>query len=165
MDDAGLLSFATFSWFTPVMVKSYQHTLTVDTLPPLSPHDSSDTNAQRYQDSPGSPQARSTPGRGPGALSGVPFPTGPGGPSRWLKRGPSCLTWSRVSGGEDWGELVGRQDAWELWPEAQARGWVSEGLQGPCLGTGAARIPLSSVLGRPPSGRCPGDLLSKSPSD
>ncbi|XP_015420181.1 PREDICTED: multidrug resistance-associated protein 9 [Myotis davidii] len=53
MDDAGLLSFAMFSWFTPLMVKGYRHTLTVDTLPPLSPYDSSDTNAQRYQDSPG----------------------------------------------------------------------------------------------------------------
>ncbi|CAK6436568.1 unnamed protein product [Pipistrellus nathusii] len=49
MDDAGLLSFATFSWFTPMMVKSYRHTLTVDTLPPLSPYDSSDTNAQRLR--------------------------------------------------------------------------------------------------------------------
>ncbi|XP_027982807.2 ATP-binding cassette sub-family C member 12 isoform X5 [Eptesicus fuscus] len=49
MDDAGLFSFATFSWFTPVMVKSYRHTLTVDTLPPLSPYDSSDTNAQRFR--------------------------------------------------------------------------------------------------------------------
>ncbi|EPQ16475.1 Multidrug resistance-associated protein 9 [Myotis brandtii] len=49
MDDAGLLSFATFSWFTPLMVKGYRHTLTVDTLPPLSPYDSSDTNAQRFR--------------------------------------------------------------------------------------------------------------------
>lgn len=32
MDDAGLLSFATFSWLTPVMVQGYKHTLTV-TLP------------------------------------------------------------------------------------------------------------------------------------
>ena len=49
MDDAGLLSFATFSWLTPVMVRGYQHTLTVDTLPPLSLYDSSDTNAKRYE--------------------------------------------------------------------------------------------------------------------
>lgn len=51
VDDAGLLSFATYSWLTPVMIRSYRHTLTVDTLPPLSPYDSSDTNAKRYQDS------------------------------------------------------------------------------------------------------------------
>ncbi|KAI4571873.1 hypothetical protein MJG53_013979 [Ovis ammon polii x Ovis aries] len=49
VDDAGLLSFATFSWLTPVMVRGYQHTLTVDTLPPLSLYDSSDTNAKRFR--------------------------------------------------------------------------------------------------------------------
>lgn len=54
VDDAGLLSFATFSWLTPVMIRSYKHTLTVDTLPPLSPYDSSDVNAKRYQGHQGS---------------------------------------------------------------------------------------------------------------
>ncbi|KAF4010671.1 hypothetical protein G4228_001928 [Cervus hanglu yarkandensis] len=49
VDDAGLLSFATFSWLTPVMVQGYQHMLTVDTLPPLSLYDSSDTNAKRFR--------------------------------------------------------------------------------------------------------------------
>ncbi|XP_076427902.1 ATP-binding cassette sub-family C member 12 isoform X5 [Peromyscus maniculatus bairdii] len=49
VDDAGLLSFATFSWLTPVMIQSYKHTLTVETLPPLSPYDSSDINAKRFQ--------------------------------------------------------------------------------------------------------------------
>ncbi|XP_021572997.1 multidrug resistance-associated protein 9 [Carlito syrichta] len=49
VDDAGLLSFATFSWLTPVMLRGYKRTLTVDTLPPLSPYDSSDTNAKRFQ--------------------------------------------------------------------------------------------------------------------
>uniref|UniRef100_A0A2K5X360 ATP-binding cassette sub-family C member 12 n=1 Tax=Macaca fascicularis TaxID=9541 RepID=A0A2K5X360_MACFA len=49
VDDAGLLSFATFSWLTPVMVKGYRQRLTVDTLPPLSPYDSSDTNAKRFR--------------------------------------------------------------------------------------------------------------------
>nr|XP_021576403.2 ATP-binding cassette sub-family C member 12 [Ictidomys tridecemlineatus]XP_040135631.1 ATP-binding cassette sub-family C member 12 [Ictidomys tridecemlineatus]XP_040135632.1 ATP-binding cassette sub-family C member 12 [Ictidomys tridecemlineatus]XP_040135635.1 ATP-binding cassette sub-family C member 12 [Ictidomys tridecemlineatus] len=49
VDDAGLLSFATFSWLTPLMVRGYRHTLTVDTLPPLSPYDSSDTNARRFR--------------------------------------------------------------------------------------------------------------------
>ncbi|XP_049720014.1 ATP-binding cassette sub-family C member 12 isoform X1 [Elephas maximus indicus] len=49
VDDAGLLSFATFSWLTPVMIRGYKHTLTVDTLPPLSLYDSSDTNAKRFR--------------------------------------------------------------------------------------------------------------------
>ncbi|KAI5249231.1 Multidrug Resistance-Associated Protein 9 [Manis pentadactyla] len=48
VDDVGLLSFATFSWLTPVMVRGYKHTLTVDTLPPLS-YDSSDVNAERLR--------------------------------------------------------------------------------------------------------------------
>ncbi|XP_025776284.1 multidrug resistance-associated protein 9 [Puma concolor] len=49
VDDAGLLSFATFSWLTPVMVRGYKHTLTADSLPPMSPYDSSDTNAKRFR--------------------------------------------------------------------------------------------------------------------
>ncbi|XP_036922273.1 ATP-binding cassette sub-family C member 12 [Sturnira hondurensis] len=49
MDDAGLLSFAMFSWLTPVMVRGYKRTLTMDTLPPLSKYDSSDINAKRFR--------------------------------------------------------------------------------------------------------------------
>ncbi|KAG8510013.1 Multidrug resistance-associated protein 9 [Galemys pyrenaicus] len=49
VDDAGLFSFATFSWLTPVMISSYKHTLTVDSLPPLSLYDSSDLNAKRFR--------------------------------------------------------------------------------------------------------------------
>ncbi|XP_006155296.1 multidrug resistance-associated protein 9 isoform X2 [Tupaia chinensis] len=49
VDDAGLLSFATFSWLTPMMIRGYKHTLTEDNLPPLSPYDSSDTNAKRFR--------------------------------------------------------------------------------------------------------------------
>uniref|UniRef100_G1QIE8 ATP-binding cassette sub-family C member 12 n=1 Tax=Nomascus leucogenys TaxID=61853 RepID=G1QIE8_NOMLE len=49
VDDAGLLSFATFSWLMPVMVKGYRQRLTVGTLSPLSPYDSSDTNAKRFR--------------------------------------------------------------------------------------------------------------------
>nr|XP_012805668.2 ATP-binding cassette sub-family C member 12 isoform X1 [Jaculus jaculus] len=49
VDDAGLFSFATFSWLTPIMVQSYRNTLTVDSLPPLSPYDSSDINTRRFQ--------------------------------------------------------------------------------------------------------------------
>lgn len=75
VDDAGLFSFATFSWLTPVMVKGYKRTLTVDTLPPLSPYDSSDTNAKRYQDSLGSLQERSPPYAGAhGPFECSPFP-------------------------------------------------------------------------------------------
>ncbi|XP_004629247.1 multidrug resistance-associated protein 9 isoform X1 [Octodon degus] len=49
VDDAGLLSFATFSWLTPVMVRGYRNTLTGDSLPPMSPYDSSDINAKRFR--------------------------------------------------------------------------------------------------------------------
>ncbi|KAM5262380.1 ATP-binding cassette sub-family C member 12 isoform 1-T1 [Ctenodactylus gundi] len=49
VDDAGLLSFATFSWLTPVMIRGYRDTLTMDALPPMSPYDSSDTNAKRFR--------------------------------------------------------------------------------------------------------------------
>ncbi|XP_063105389.1 ATP-binding cassette sub-family C member 12 isoform X5 [Cavia porcellus] len=49
VDDAGLLSFATFSWLTPVMVSSYRSTLTGASLPPMSPYDSSDINAKRFR--------------------------------------------------------------------------------------------------------------------
>ncbi|XP_068938920.1 ATP-binding cassette sub-family C member 12 isoform X2 [Petaurus breviceps papuanus] len=49
VDDAGLFSFATFSWLTPIMVKGYKHILTMSTLPPLSSYDTSDTNAKRFR--------------------------------------------------------------------------------------------------------------------
>uniref|UniRef100_A0A8C6AIQ6 ATP binding cassette subfamily C member 12 n=1 Tax=Monodon monoceros TaxID=40151 RepID=A0A8C6AIQ6_MONMO len=49
VDDAGLLSFPTFSWLTPVMMRGYKHTLTVDTLLPLSPYDSFDINGKRFR--------------------------------------------------------------------------------------------------------------------
>ncbi|KFO26670.1 Multidrug resistance-associated protein 9 [Fukomys damarensis] len=49
VDDAGLLSFATFSWLTPVMVRGYRNTLTGDSLPPMSLYDSSDINAKRFR--------------------------------------------------------------------------------------------------------------------
>ncbi|XP_037372208.1 ATP-binding cassette sub-family C member 12 isoform X3 [Talpa occidentalis] len=49
VDDAGLLSFATFSWLTPVMMNGYKHRLTVDSLPPMSLYDSSDLNAKRFR--------------------------------------------------------------------------------------------------------------------
>ncbi|XP_074149416.1 ATP-binding cassette sub-family C member 12 isoform X1 [Sminthopsis crassicaudata] len=49
VDDAGLFSFATFSWLTPIMVKGYKHILTMNSLPPLSPYDTSDINAKRFR--------------------------------------------------------------------------------------------------------------------
>ncbi|XP_038609802.1 multidrug resistance-associated protein 9 [Tachyglossus aculeatus] len=49
VDDAGLLSFATFSWLTPLMIKGYRGTLTGDTLPPLSHLDRSGPNARRFR--------------------------------------------------------------------------------------------------------------------
>uniref|UniRef100_F7GCF3 ATP-binding cassette sub-family C member 12 n=1 Tax=Monodelphis domestica TaxID=13616 RepID=F7GCF3_MONDO len=49
VDDAGLFSFATFSWLTPIMVKGYKHFLSMDALPPLSPYDTSDANAKRFR--------------------------------------------------------------------------------------------------------------------
>ncbi|XP_029464337.1 multidrug resistance-associated protein 9 isoform X2 [Rhinatrema bivittatum] len=49
LDDAGLFSFATYSWITSIMVKGYRHQLNVDNLPPLSSYDSSDKNAKRLK--------------------------------------------------------------------------------------------------------------------
>ncbi|XP_074974472.1 ATP-binding cassette sub-family C member 12 isoform X2 [Caretta caretta] len=49
MDNAGLFSFATFSWLSSLMIKGYRHKINVDTLPPLSYHDSSEPNAKRFR--------------------------------------------------------------------------------------------------------------------
>uniref|UniRef100_A0A8C8SY07 ATP-binding cassette sub-family C member 5 n=1 Tax=Pelusios castaneus TaxID=367368 RepID=A0A8C8SY07_9SAUR len=49
MDDAGLLSFATYSWLSSLMIKGYRHNINMDTIPPLSYHDSSEPNAKRFQ--------------------------------------------------------------------------------------------------------------------
>ncbi|XP_067406340.1 ATP-binding cassette sub-family C member 12-like [Emydura macquarii macquarii] len=49
MDDAGLFSFATYSWLSSLMIKGYRHNINVDTLPPLSCHDSSEPNAKRFR--------------------------------------------------------------------------------------------------------------------
>ncbi|XP_053126322.1 ATP-binding cassette sub-family C member 12 isoform X2 [Hemicordylus capensis] len=49
IDDAGLLSYATFSWLSYLMYRGYRHALDVDTLPPLSYLDSSEPNAKRFQ--------------------------------------------------------------------------------------------------------------------
>ncbi|XP_006035034.1 multidrug resistance-associated protein 9 [Alligator sinensis] len=49
VDNAGLFSFATFSWLSSLMIKGYRNNINVDTLPPLSYHDSSDPNAKRFR--------------------------------------------------------------------------------------------------------------------
>ncbi|EMP35927.1 Multidrug resistance-associated protein 9 [Chelonia mydas] len=49
MDNAGLFSFATYSWLSSLMIKGYRHNINVDTLPPLSYHDSSEPNAKRFR--------------------------------------------------------------------------------------------------------------------
>ncbi|KAJ1083483.1 hypothetical protein NDU88_003642 [Pleurodeles waltl] len=50
IDDAGLISFTTFSWITYLMMKGYKKHLTTDDMPPLSYYDSSDLNAKRLSD-------------------------------------------------------------------------------------------------------------------
>lgn len=116
VDDAGLLSFATFSWLTPVMVSSYRSTLTGASLPPMSPYDSSDINAKRYHDLLGSPGEKSSPGEGSHEPCGVcPCPlcgTGHLGVLVALLRTapekgwPACTSWCSLWGGEAWPELV-----------------------------------------------------------
>uniref|UniRef100_A0A8D0HD12 ATP-binding cassette sub-family C member 12 n=1 Tax=Sphenodon punctatus TaxID=8508 RepID=A0A8D0HD12_SPHPU len=49
VDDAGLFSFATYSWLSFIMFKGYRHDINLDTLPPLSYHDSSEPNAKRFR--------------------------------------------------------------------------------------------------------------------
>uniref|UniRef100_A0A8C3TI31 ATP-binding cassette sub-family C member 5 n=1 Tax=Chelydra serpentina TaxID=8475 RepID=A0A8C3TI31_CHESE len=49
LDNAGLFSFATYSWLSSLMIKGYRHNINVDTLPPLSYHDSSEPNAKRFR--------------------------------------------------------------------------------------------------------------------
>ncbi|NWJ11165.1 MRP9 protein, partial [Crypturellus undulatus] len=49
MDDAGLFSSVMYSWLTPLMMKGYRHSITVDSLPPLSYYDSADPNAKRFR--------------------------------------------------------------------------------------------------------------------
>uniref|UniRef100_A0A452H1S9 ABC transmembrane type-1 domain-containing protein n=1 Tax=Gopherus agassizii TaxID=38772 RepID=A0A452H1S9_9SAUR len=49
MDNAGLFSFATYSWLSSLMIKGYRHNINVDTVPPLSYHDSSEPNAKRFR--------------------------------------------------------------------------------------------------------------------
>nr|XP_007990560.2 ATP-binding cassette sub-family C member 11 [Chlorocebus sabaeus] len=47
LDDAGLFSYLTMSWLTPLMIQSFRNRLDENTIPPLSIHDASDKNVQR----------------------------------------------------------------------------------------------------------------------
>ncbi|XP_062818074.1 ATP-binding cassette sub-family C member 12 isoform X2 [Anolis carolinensis] len=49
VDDAGLISFATFSWLSSLMLRGYRKSIDVASLPPLSDHDSSEPNARRFR--------------------------------------------------------------------------------------------------------------------
>ncbi|GAB5582248.1 ATP-binding cassette sub-family C member 11 isoform X1 [Prionailurus iriomotensis] len=61
MDDAGLFSYFTLSWLTPLMVLGLQRRLDENTIPQLSVHDASDKNAKRewnmMEQEPGSKRA------------------------------------------------------------------------------------------------------------
>nr|AAK19755.1 ATP-binding cassette transporter MRP8 [Homo sapiens] len=47
LDNAGLFSYLTVSWLTPLMIQSLRSRLDENTIPPLSVHDASDKNVQR----------------------------------------------------------------------------------------------------------------------
>ncbi|XP_032182404.1 ATP-binding cassette sub-family C member 11 isoform X3 [Mustela erminea] len=47
LDDAGLFSYLTVSWLTPLMILGLQKSLDENTIPQLSVHDASDKNAKR----------------------------------------------------------------------------------------------------------------------
>ncbi|XP_063169177.1 ATP-binding cassette sub-family C member 12-like [Candoia aspera] len=49
VDNAGLFSFATYSWFSYIMLQGYRGNVSVATLPPLSYHDSAEPNAKRFR--------------------------------------------------------------------------------------------------------------------
>lgn len=47
MDDAGLFSYLTVSWLTPLMIRGLRKRLDVNTIPDLSGHDDAATNTKR----------------------------------------------------------------------------------------------------------------------
>ncbi|XP_051835760.1 ATP-binding cassette sub-family C member 11 isoform X2 [Antechinus flavipes] len=49
VDDAGLISYLTNSWLTPLMIQGFQERLNEHTVPPLSIHDSSEKNSKRLR--------------------------------------------------------------------------------------------------------------------
>ncbi|XP_062922995.1 ATP-binding cassette sub-family C member 12 isoform X1 [Mobula hypostoma] len=48
VDDAGLFSFITFQWLTPIMIKASKKVLNQDAIPSLSKFNCSDVNAKRF---------------------------------------------------------------------------------------------------------------------
>lgn len=46
-DDAGLFSYLTVSWLTPLMILGLRRRLDESTIPQLSVHDAADKNAKR----------------------------------------------------------------------------------------------------------------------
>ncbi|XP_069405893.1 ATP-binding cassette sub-family C member 11 isoform X2 [Ovis canadensis] len=49
LDDAGLLSYLTLSWLSPLMVRGFRRCLDENSIPPLSVHDAADKNAKRLR--------------------------------------------------------------------------------------------------------------------
>nr|XP_056718351.1 ATP-binding cassette sub-family C member 12-like [Euleptes europaea] len=49
VDNAGLVSFAMFSWISPLMMKGCKNNIDAEALPPLSYYDSSELNAKRFR--------------------------------------------------------------------------------------------------------------------
>ena len=47
LDDAGLFSYLTLSWLSPLMVRGLRRSLDEDNIPQLSVHDAADKNAKR----------------------------------------------------------------------------------------------------------------------
>ncbi|XP_060538501.1 ATP-binding cassette sub-family C member 12-like [Pantherophis guttatus] len=49
VDNAGLFSFATYSWFSSLMLQGYRHKINIATLPSISYYDSAEPNAKRFR--------------------------------------------------------------------------------------------------------------------
>ncbi|XP_026569767.1 multidrug resistance-associated protein 9-like [Pseudonaja textilis] len=49
VDSAGLFSFATYSWFSSLMLQGYRHKIDIAMLPPISYYDSAEPNAKRFR--------------------------------------------------------------------------------------------------------------------
>ncbi|KAI4558949.1 hypothetical protein MJT46_013591 [Ovis ammon polii x Ovis aries] len=49
LDDAGLLSYLTLSWLSPLMFRGFRRCLDENSIPPLSVHDAADKNAKRLR--------------------------------------------------------------------------------------------------------------------
>uniref|UniRef100_A0A8C5S177 ATP binding cassette subfamily C member 12 n=1 Tax=Laticauda laticaudata TaxID=8630 RepID=A0A8C5S177_LATLA len=49
VDNAGFFSFATYSWFSSLMLQGYRHKINISMLPPISYYDSAEPNAKRFR--------------------------------------------------------------------------------------------------------------------